>query len=418
MVDKDSTVAGTGAGRLHYAYNIVLLGLFTILGAQGFLRFGYAMILPNMRDAMGLTYTQTGMLATANYVGYTLGALGIGPLVTRFGSRRTIAVATLITGLAVVLTGAATNYEMALVLQLIAGAGAVTALSPVMSLATAWFAPGLRGRAAGVMSAGGPLGSLVTGPLVPALIAVFGLAAWRVGWFVLGGAIVLAAVMNFFFLRDRPADVGLLPLGATKAVESVKAVPDLRRAYTTPVVWYIAGLALLSTLQAISFNTFFTIYLVQERGVDNAAAGALWAFAGLVGIISGFAWGAVSDRLGRKHALLAVYLVQGACFALFAIGGSLPVYAVCAFLYGFTARANFTIMAAFCGDLLGPRLAAAAFSINNLFAGAGLAMGPALAGMIADRTSSFTLAFWGSAVVAVVGALGASLLRNRPVDQP
>lgn len=404
-------------GSVHYAYIIVLLGLFTIAGAQGFLRFGYAMILPSMRQDLGLNYTQTGILATANYLGYTLGALAIGILILRFGSRWTIGGATLLVGLAVILTGLVNSYELALGLQLVAGVAAVIALSPAMALATAWFSPRLRGRAAGAMAAGGPLGQLVTGPLMPALIATVGVAAWRFGWLILGSLIVVAGVLNLLFQRDRPADLGLLPMGASKAEEKVSVRPDLRRAYTMPVVWYIAGLALLSTLEAVSFNTFFAVYLTQERGLDAGTAGALWAFSGLVGIISGFTWGGVSDRVGRKYALLAVYLVQALCFALFAVGGSLLVYAACAFLYGFTARANFTIMAAFCGDLLGPRLAAAAFSINNLFAGAGLALGPAIAGMIADSTSSFTLAFWGSAGAAVLGAAGTALLRNRPVER-
>jgi sugar phosphate permease len=354
------------------------------------------------------------MLATSNYLGYTLGALAIGPLVVRFGSRLTIAVATLVIGLAVVLTGAATSYELAFVLQFVAGIAAVIALSPAMTLATAWFAPNLRGRAAGAMAAGGPMGSVITGPLMPALIAVFGVVAWRYGWFILGGTILVFGVLSLLFLRDRPADVGLLPYGSNKVEERARIVPDLRQAYTNPVVWYIAGLALISTLQAVSFNTFFSVYLTQERGVDAASAGALWAFVGLVGIISGFVWGGISDRIGRKQALLLVYIVQATCFALFAVGGSVVIYSVCAFLYGFTARANFTIMAAFCGDLLGPRLAAAAFSINNLFAGAGLSLGPALAGIIADSTSSFTLAFMGSAAAAVVGAVGTSLLRYQP----
>lgn len=407
----------SAASRFHYAYVVVILGLFTILSSQGFLRFGYAMMLPSMREDLGLTYTQTGALATANFAGYTIGALAIGYLVLRFGARYVIAVATLVIGVAVVLTGTARSFEMVLALQLIAGIAAVMALSPAMTLATAWFAPRLRGRAAGAMASGGPLGSVITGPLMPVLIIAFGASAWRYGWFLLGGAILLFGVLNWFFLRNRPADVGLLPFGATKVEEQTKVLPDVRRAYTTPIIWYIGGLALLSTLQAVSFNTFFAVYLTQERAIDTQVVGALWAFAGVVGIISGFTWGGVSDRIGRKYALLAVYLIQGACFALFAVGGGWPVYAICAFLYGFTARANFTIMAAFCGDLLGPRLAAAAFSINNLFAGIGLALGPTLAGMIADATSSFTLAYWGSAIVAAVGALGTAMLRNRPIEE-
>ena len=416
MREGASAVPSSG-GRLHYAYIIVLLGVLTITGAQGFLRFGYAMILPSMRDALGLTYAQTGTIATASYVGYVLAASAVGWLVVRFGARRVISTATLVTGTAMVLTGSVQSYEVAVLLQLVAGGASVIAISPMMGLATPWFASRRRGRAAGIMSGGGPLGSLITGPLMPALILAFGPLGWRYGWYSLGAVALLVGLLDAALLRNRPADVDRLPVGASG--ESATPLPrqraSVRTAYTSPLVWYLAGLAFFSTLGAISFNTFFTTYLVQERSVSTEVAGQLWAFAGAMGVASGFLWGSISDRSGRKFALIAVYVLQGVCFALFAWGGSMVVYAACAFLYGITARANFTVIAAFCGDLFGPRLAPVAFGINNVFAGAGMAVGPFLAGYVADSTSSFTLAFWGSAGVALLGAIGSLPLRGRPI---
>ncbi len=401
-----------GRGR-HYGFVIVVVGLLVVLGVQGFLRFGYAMMLPGMRDALGIDFTQTGLLATVNYIGYMLGAAFVGPAVDRFGSRRTIAGAALTTALAVLFTAIVSSYPVALALQFVAGVGSVLALSPTLSLTAFWFAPRYRGRAAGVITSGGPLGSVVTGPLMPLLIALFGASAWRYGWAILGAAIVLFAVLAWLFLRDRPEEKGMGPYGETNQAPLKLGRVNRRLAYTTPLVWYVAGLGLLSTLQAVSFNTFFTLYLTQERGLSTADAGSLWALAGVVGIISGFIWGGVSDKVGRKYALLSVYLLQAACFALFALGGHPLVFVFCAFLYGSTARANLAIMAAFSGDMLGPQLAAAAFSINNALAGIGLAVGPLLAGWLADTTGSFGGAFWVSAGVALLGALGTALLRNR-----
>ncbi len=414
---EPTSVPRSAAGGLHYALVIVLLGTLTITGAQGFLRFGYAMILPSMRDALGLSYAQTGMLATVSYVGYLVAAAMAGVLVVRFGSRRTIGVGAVLAGVAMFLTGAVEDYEVALVLQFIAGGAGAAAISPAMSLAAPWFAPRQRGRAAGAMSAGGPLGSLITGPLMPALLLAFGPVGWRYGWFLLGTAVMAVGLLDLAFLRNRPADVGLAPFGATGEAGPQVQAPKarLRDAYGSPVVWYLASLGFLSTLGAISFNTFFGAYLVGERGLSQETTGQLWALSGAMGIVGGFIWGGISDRVGRKYALFGAYAVQAVCFALFAAGGGLLVFALCAFLYGITARANFSVMAAYCGDLLGPRLAAAAFGVNGTLAGAGMAIGPAVAGAIADSTSSFALAFWLSAGIALLGALGSLLLRHRPL---
>lgn len=351
------------ASRLHYGYLIVLLGLLNVLGGQGFLRFGYAMILPGMREAMGLTFSQTGALATANYVGYILAALLVGWLVTRFGSRLTIGIGTLTVGVAMSLTGLASSFEQALVLQFIAGAGGLFAVSPTMALAAAWFAPSLRGKAAGAISGGGPLGSLVTGPLVPWLTIVFGAVAWRASWLVLGGAVVVFALLGLAFLRNRPSDVGLTPVGGGEEPKA-SARASWRSVYSSPLAWYLALLGFASTLAALDFNTFFTSYLVDERGVSTETAGGLWALSGAMGVVSGFLWGGVSDRVGRKKALVFSFAVQAVCYALFASGESVPVFALCAFLYGITARANFTVMAAYCGDIFGPRLAAAVAALG------------------------------------------------------
>jgi MFS family permease len=198
---------------VHYAYIIVALGVLNVLGAQGFLRFGYAMILPGMREAMGLTFAQTGMLATANYVGYTISALAVGWLVVRFSYRSVIGAGALTVGLAMILTGTVRSYELAVVLQFIAGAAGVLAISPSMAMVAAWFAPQMRGKAAGAVSSGGPLGSLITGPLVPAMFIAFGVVAWRYSWFALGGAVVVIGLLSLVFLRNSPREVGLEPVG-------------------------------------------------------------------------------------------------------------------------------------------------------------------------------------------------------------
>ena len=402
------------AGRIHYGYVIVLLGVLNTLGAQGFLRFGYTMTLPSMREELGLNFTQTGALATANYVGYTVAALAEGLLVVRFGSRLTIGTAASTVGLAMILTGLTRSYELMLLLQVIAGAAGLLATSPSLALATAWFSHGRRGQATGAMTAGAPAGSLVTGLLIPAFVVAFGVTGWRLGWFVLGGAVLVIGLTSLALVRNRPADVGLAPLGSAAeppAAPQAQAPANWGLVYRSPLVWYLALLGLASTLGTVSFITFYAAYLSHERGIDPETAGRFWALTGVFGVVGAFLWGWVADRAGRKSALVLSFLLQGVTFALFAADADPSVYALCAVLYGISSRANYAVMAILCGDLLGPRLGVAAFGVNNLLAGIGLAIGPALAGMMADLTASFTLSFLISAAVVPLGALGSAALR-------
>lgn len=47
--------------------------------ANSFARFAYALLLPAMRTELGLSYSQAGLLNTANAIGYLVGALPTWP---------------------------------------------------------------------------------------------------------------------------------------------------------------------------------------------------------------------------------------------------------------------------------------------------------------------------------------------------
>ena len=52
--------------RFHYGWLIALVGMTVVMGALGFARFGYTMILPGMKEALTLSDVQVGDLAAAN----------------------------------------------------------------------------------------------------------------------------------------------------------------------------------------------------------------------------------------------------------------------------------------------------------------------------------------------------------------
>ena len=70
-------------------------------------------------------------------------------------------------------------------------------------------------------------------------------------------------------------------------------------------------------------------------------------------------------------------------------------------------------LAALAGDVFGPRLAPAALGLMTIVFGTGQALGPYLAGIIADVTRSFSPAFViAGAVALILGAGGSLLLRT------
>jgi MFS family permease len=135
---------------------------------------------------------------------------------------------------------------------------------------------------------------------------------------------------------------------------------------------------------------------------------------GWVSLVCGLLWGTVSDVIGRRRALIIVFLIHAVAFSLFALLPTPTGFTLSAVLFGLSAWSIPAIMAAACGDVLGPRLAPAALGLITLLFGIGQAVAPSVAGAMADASGSFVTALLLAAGVALLGALGAFFLRPSP----
>jgi LPXTG-motif cell wall-anchored protein len=99
-----STPIGAGLERDHSPGAVAAAGLAALAVAMGIGRFAFTPILPMMRDDAGLSVAAGGWLASANYLGYLVGALAairvrVAPAMAVRGSLVVIGVATAAMGL-------------------------------------------------------------------------------------------------------------------------------------------------------------------------------------------------------------------------------------------------------------------------------------------------------------------------------
>jgi len=386
-----------------------------VFGALGLARFGYTMVLPAMQQGLGLSNTQAGALATANLIGYlVLSVLG-GALAARYGPRVVITVGLTVAAAGMLLTGLANSFATAAVWRVVTGIGSGASNVPAMGLLAAWFVQRRRGMAAGIGVTGSSLALIVLGFLVPHLLSAYGWNGWRICWFIFAGITLGLAVLAFMILRNCPSELGLLPIGATGESTTITAkVRELNwgRVYRSGVVWHLGLIYVAYGFSYIIYMTFFTKYLIAEGGYTQESAGRLFMLMGWLSLLCGLIWGSVSDRLGRKTALVIVYIIHSFAFGLFALWPSPPGFIISAVLFGLSAWSIPAIMAATCGDLLGPRLAPAGLGFVTLFFGIGQAAGPSVAGIIADAGHSLSPALLLAAGVALLGAVGSLFLSS------
>jgi len=409
------------AGKLHYAWIVLAVGTLVVFGALGLARFGYTLLLPPMQAELHLDNTRAGALATANLAGYVALALVGGALASRLGPRTVIAAGLAVAALGMLFTGLAHSFEAALGWRALSGIGSGASNVPVMALLSAWFAQSRRGLASGIGVTGSSLALILLGPIVPRLLAGYEPNGWRICWFVFAGVTFALALLALVVLRNRPDEIGLRPSGAAG-----DEIPVLARTqgvgwgsvYRSGIMWHVGLIYVAFGFSYIIYMTFFSKYLTAEAHYTQAAAGRLFMLMGWMGLLCGLIWGWVSDVIGRKGALVIVYLIHTVAFGLFALWPSPVGLTLSAALFGLSAWSIPAIMAATCGDLLGPRFAPAGLGFVTLFFGIGQAVAPSAAGALADATGSLAPAMLLAAGTALLGALGSLLLPQGGTTQP
>ncbi len=395
----------TSKSPLHYGWVIVCTGTLCLFACLGLGRFAFGMLLPSMAATLHLTYSQMGFLSTANFLGYLVSVLVSGYWAVRVGSRRMIFIALLAVGISMALISQARSFTSVLFLYMLTGIGSGASNVPVMGLVSAWFSSSKRGRAAGFVVIGSGFAIMLSGRLIPYVNRVTGPEGWRISWLILSSLVVFIAFVSLLMLRDRPEQKGLGPVGSDARDAGFTSSAGKEEGakiniYKKGIIYYLGAIYFLFGYTYVIYATFIVTALVRERGFSESVAGNFWAWLGFLSLFSGPVFGSLSDRLGRKAGLMIVFFLQMISYLLAASGLPGIFLYLSIFFYGIVVWSIPSIMAAAMGDYAGAHKAAAAFGLVTFIFGLGQISGPAVAGMLAEKTGSFTGSFYMAAFFA------------------
>jgi MFS family permease len=400
-------------GNIHYGWYVVAAGTLCVFACLGLGRFALGMLLPSMGEALQLSYGQMGFIGTANFVGYLVAVLLCGRLSKRFGARKLIGASLLMVGISMLLIGIAANFYLITVLYVLTGMGSALANVSIMALISVWFAGNKRGRAAGFVVIGSGFAIIISGKLVPYLNSLSA-NGWRLSWCVLGGLVLLVATICVLVLRDHPQDLGLQPVGskASSVAANTTFIEDSIRV-RTGVLYHCAAIYFLFGFTYVIYATFIVTTLVQERGMSEAIAGNFWAWVGFLSLFSGPVFGTISDRFGRKQALVAVFSIQAMAYLFIALNmGDIFLYLSIG-CYGIVAWSIPSIMAALVGDYVGPQRAIHVFAFITFIFGIGQVLGPFVAGILAEMSGNFTSSYLMAFCLALSAVVLSCFLPNK-----
>jgi cyanate permease len=357
---------------------------------------------------LGMDLVQVGLIGTmSSFTGLLVGLFG-GALGDRFGTRRTLVAACLLTGLTGALRALAPSF-----IWLMAATFLFGMVQPIINVnlsktCAIWFSARERGTANGGISVGMALGFLL-GSLLSATILSPLLGGWRNVLVFFG---VVACLMSGLWLVSREA----AHYDAATSTRPVSLRAGLLHVMRVRSLWIVGAAALGYGGCVTAMLAYLPLYL-RNIGWSGANADSTVATFHAVSLLGAIPIAMLSDRLGKRRAFLmlgALCLAAGTGALSLASGAMIVVAVIVA---GFM-RDGF--MAVFMTNVmempeLGMGYTGAALGFASIFFQLGGVFSPPVGNSLASLSPNAPFIFW--AILALLGLSAFTLLKGKPEPQ-
>ncbi len=330
-----------------------------------------------------------------------------GWFIDRLGPRGFISAAGLLCGLGWAGMGYATTLPMLYVLYCAAGAGAAFVYSGCIGSTLKWFTE-RRGLAAGVMAAGFGGGTALFIPFINSAIQTSGYRTAFISTGLLQGIVIVLMAQVLRHPRAEPA---------ASARSSGGPRAD-RRQFTT-----------LEMLRTPRFYVLYAMFVMMATGglLVTANAGPIsrsWGFSAsalalaatlspLANAASRIVWGWASDGIGREATMIVAFVANAVSLVLVIVVGPISGgwFAFTVVLVYFTWGEIYSLFPPTAADYFGTRDATSNYAVLYTAKGTASIIGGWVVALLFERFGSWSVGFYGSAVLALAAAGLAAGLR-------
>ena len=251
-----------------------------------------------------------------------------------------------------------------------------------------WFRRN-RGLALGIVLTGTSFGGVVIPQMATPLIAAYGWRTAMISLSLLVWLILLPAVI--FLVRNRPADIGLLPDGDTNQLVGTENIPmeapgmTLMQALATPTFWIYSFYAALIFYGIFVVSQQLNLYLQSPKiGLSLQDASNVQSKMFAASVVGKFLFGWLSDRFRATRVML---FGGGVMFASTLVLLNLTGANVMLFVipFGLTYGGVFVLLQLLVADYFGLKNLGPILGAVTVIETIGGAAGTRVTGMIADQ---------------------------------
>lgn len=344
-------------------------------------------------DQFGWSLTDVQLTFSIAILFLGLAAAFLGHFVEKYGPRKAGILSATFFGIGIFGSGFAIYFENIYMLYLFYGVFGgiglgVGYITPVSTLVK-WF-PDRRGLATGLAIMGFGFASMISSPIINALINSVGLMTT---FYILGASYFIIIISSAQYLAPPPKD--WVPKGFQQTANGgPKIKKDLAQltaneAVKTKRFWYLWVMLFINITCGIAIISVASPLAQETVGLSAVAAATM---VGLIGVFNGvgrIAWASFSDYIGRTNTYMAFFIIQIiAYFSLPSISHVL-FFQIVLFAVMTCYGGGFASIPAYIGDLFGTKqLSAIHGYMLTAWAAAGL-VGPILTAWVRETTGSY-----------------------------
>jgi predicted MFS family arabinose efflux permease len=360
-------------------WRLVSAGVGVVAVSYGLARYGYGLLLPDMRNAFGLSSAALGLIASTAYASYLLAVASAGALAERYGARRVVVAGGVFAVVGMVIIAVAPSGLVLAMGVFVAGASGGLVFPPFGDVVADLLERRTRSRAMATISSGTGWGVVVAVP-----IALLADDEWRLAWLAFTA---LAVVATLWAARTVP-NTAWSPLTENERLKASW--------FVCPRSGPLLAGALLIGLAASVYWTF-AVDLADQAGLGRDGARLLLGVVGAASL-AGSLGGDLLERLGGRRALVLTSLLMAAALALLARAPSeWPGAMLSAAGFGAAYNLVVAVQTIWSARVFADRPAVGLGAVMFVLS-VGLLAGPPAAGVLADQVS-LPVAFYAAAAL-------------------
>lgn len=342
-----------------------------------------------------------GMTASSFFLGYTIMQIPGGFLTDRLGSKRMIIVTLLLWSLLTIVTGIAWSLISLIVIRFLFGLAEGPYPSDALKQISEDYSEKEKSQATSALISSNYAGAAVAPLIIVPIIAASG---WRSSfvWLGIGGL----GLMLIYYLLERP-------LKSLK--EESKTFKKIVWKDIDSRVWAFVIIGLALNIITKGLETWMPVYFLKEQGINLKNLAWLVPLpvisGGIAAFISGFVMVHFFKNKERWMIIIASFLTLIFMFGLFKSTSLVGIVSFEVLIY-FVKSLAFTGIFSFTANILSEKAYGSSIGIVNFGGQLGGFCGPLLIGWIVQVTQSYSSAFLGLVISALVAAIACFFIRG------